>query len=113
MSEDELRPKVLDLRYPAIAKAALIQGDVLLRADSNGVTLVSGPPLLVQTAINHAKSLGITQGFNLTYHFRITKRGDGECVPGGPPNDVRVFEGAIEIWVYAGVQCSPMVSLGS
>ncbi len=30
---------------------------------------VSGPPLLVQAAIENAKSLGLSPGVNLTYHF--------------------------------------------
>jgi hypothetical protein len=58
-SEDELRPKIIGIHYPRLAKVALIQGDGLLRADSNGVTLISGPLLLAKTAIDNAMSLGL------------------------------------------------------
>ncbi len=68
-SEEELRPKILSVFYPALAKAAGVQGDVRLRVDSNGVALVSGPPLLREAAIENAKSLGLRPGSGLTYHF--------------------------------------------
>ena len=68
-SENELRPKVIGARYPPLARAAAVQGEVHLKLDSNAVAVVSGPPLLVQTAIENAKSLGLSQGVNLTYHF--------------------------------------------
>jgi hypothetical protein len=68
----ELRSKLASIRYAPLAEAARVQGDVHLRIDSGVVTLLSGPPLLAQTAIESAKAFGSIQSgvdIDLTYHF--------------------------------------------
>jgi hypothetical protein len=77
-SEDELRPKIVTVRYPLLARVARVQGEIRLRVDASGITLVSGPPLLAQTAIENARSLGLMPGVTLTYHFVIV---DATTVP--------------------------------
>ena len=67
-----MRAKVATVRYPPLAEAARIQGDVRLEANSGVVTLVSGHPLLAPVAIDNAKTLGSIQGetkLDITYHF--------------------------------------------
>jgi len=135
--EDELRSKIARSIYPPLARAARVQGDVVLQVHSDGVTLVSGPPLLVQAAIENAKSLGLTGGVTLTYHFVLfrsttvptftpVKKGDAfdrlvlrifglktertvredRCVPGvAPPNDVKISERGIDVWVNGAENC--------
>jgi hypothetical protein len=55
--------QVKEIRYPPLAAAARVQGDVRLRSGREGVTVISGPPLLVQGAVASLKSLG-----NLSEH---------------------------------------------
>jgi hypothetical protein len=69
---DELRSRIGGVHYPPLAEAARVQGDVHLNLKSGVVTLLSGPPLLVQTAIESAKTLGSILGggdVDVTYHF--------------------------------------------
>jgi hypothetical protein len=69
---DELRSRIGSVLYPPLAKAARIQGDVRLRLNSGVVTVLSGPPLLVRTAVESAKAFGSVQGegdVDVTYHF--------------------------------------------
>jgi hypothetical protein len=73
-TEDGWRTKVAAIRYPSLAEHARIQGDVRLKVNSGGVTLVSGHPLLAPLAIETAKTFGSSQGqanFDVTYHFVI------------------------------------------
>jgi hypothetical protein len=137
-SEEQLRSRVVDLPYPRLATFVGVQGEVSLIADSNRVTLLSGPGLLVQAALENAKSLGLSQNVHLTYHFVLShsttkhtsmtvKRGDAfdrfflrmfglktekivqrdQCVDGADrPNDLKVSDGTIEIWVNAGAKCA-------
>jgi hypothetical protein len=70
--EDALRLKITGVRYAPLAEAARVQGNVHLALNAGAVTLLSGPPLLVQTAVESAKALGSIQreaNLDLTYHF--------------------------------------------
>src|SRR5215475_11773570 len=70
--EDELRSKISGVRYEPLAKNARIQGDVRLKLNSGVVTLVSGHPLLVPSAVENAKSFVSIRGekeIGETYHF--------------------------------------------
>jgi hypothetical protein len=78
------------VRFPSLARQARIQGDVRLRSGPDGVTVVSGHPLLTPTAVDSLKGMGkISEGIiEATYHFvfvdnteiqvttRIEKRGN-------------------------------------
>jgi hypothetical protein len=71
-TEYGLRSKIAGVRYAPLAEAARVQGDVHIRLDSGMVFLVSGPPLLAQTAVESAKAIGSLQGAtncDVTYHF--------------------------------------------
>ena len=64
--------KIAGIHYAPLAKTARIQGDIHLRFQSGVVTLVSGHPLLAQTALQNAKSfewLSDKADVDLTYHF--------------------------------------------
>ena len=61
--------QVKQIRYPPLAAAARVQGDVRLRSGPEGVVLIGGPPLLVQAAMEGVKSLG-----------RLSDLGDTEVV---------------------------------
>jgi hypothetical protein len=69
---DELKSKTGNVLYPPLAKAARIQGDVHIHLNSGVLTLLSGPPLLVRTAVENAKTFGsiLRRGtVDVTYHF--------------------------------------------
>jgi hypothetical protein len=69
---DELRSRIGNVYYPPLAKAARIQGDVRLHLNSGEVTILSGPPLLVRTAVESAKAFASILGegdVDVTYHF--------------------------------------------
>jgi hypothetical protein len=73
-SGDELRSKIRAVRYSPLAASARVQGDVRISINSGVVTLVSGPPLLAQSAIESAKELGSIQDgadLEVTYHFKL------------------------------------------
>jgi hypothetical protein len=74
-ADDQFRPKITAVRYPPLAVAARVQGDVRLSVSSGQVNIVSGPPLLVQTAVESAKSfVSIQQDeatLGLLYHFAV------------------------------------------
>ena len=57
-SDDELIAEISGVRYPPLAAAAQVRGDIRLHVNSGTVTLLSGHPLLAQTAVDSAKSLG-------------------------------------------------------
>lgn len=70
--DDKLRAMVQGVRYSRLAEAAGIQGDIHAGVSGGTVTLLSGNPLLVQTALESAKALAFIQGggdLDLTYHF--------------------------------------------
>ncbi len=132
---DDLRSKVTSVRYPPLAQAALIEGDVHMILKSGEVTLISGPPLLVRTAPESAKSFGPVRGgveVDVIYHFVfakpttpmpvMVKRGNAlergilrmlgiktEKILywcGEPPaNDLKTSEARIEVWIYTSRNC--------
>jgi hypothetical protein len=71
---DELRSRIRAVRYSALAEQARIEGDVHLDVNSGVVTLLSGHPMLVQTAVESAKTLRSVQGkmnLRVVFHFVI------------------------------------------
>jgi hypothetical protein len=55
-----------------LPKQPRVQGDVHLHLNSGVVTLLSGPPLLAQSAVESAKAFGSIEGgvdIDVTYHF--------------------------------------------
>jgi hypothetical protein len=72
--EDELRTKIRAVRYAPLAEQAQIQGDVHLTVKSGVITLLSGHPMLAQTAVENAKVMGSIQAttdLDAIYHFVI------------------------------------------
>jgi len=70
--QNELKSKIGAVRYPPLAEAARVQGDVHLSLKSGVVTFLSGPPLLAQAALDGAKALAPIQGgvdLDLMFHF--------------------------------------------
>lgn len=68
----DLRSKIASVRYPPLAKAARVHGDVHLTLKSGVVTVISGPPLLTRTAVENAKTFGSVKGgeeIDVFYHF--------------------------------------------
>jgi hypothetical protein len=73
--EDELKTKIVGLHYMPLAEAARVQGDVRLNISGGVVSVLSGPPLLVKTAVENAKAIASIEGasaLNLTYHFVLS-----------------------------------------
>jgi hypothetical protein len=69
--EDKFRSTIIAVRYPPLAEQARIQGDVHLNVNPGAVTIVSGHPLLAQTAVESAKAFGSILGrsnLDVTYH---------------------------------------------
>jgi hypothetical protein len=66
-----LASKVEATRYNPLARQARIQGDVRLRSGPDGITTISGHPLLVQEAVNSLRGLGKLSDVEIeaTYHF--------------------------------------------
>jgi hypothetical protein len=74
ISEDALKSRIMGVRYPLLAEQAQIQGDVQLALNAGEVSLLSGHPLLTQTAIESAKAFASIENktsLDLTYHFVI------------------------------------------
>jgi hypothetical protein len=130
---DALKSTITGVHYGPLAEAARVQGDVRLNVNSGRVTVVSGHPLLAQTAVENAKALGSMAGttnLDLTYHFVLAdtttskkiKRGNAfervvlrmfglqtetmVCEEGvAPPNDVKIAGPVIDIWIYGRSRC--------
>lgn len=72
-TEDGLKSRIANVRYPALAEHARIQGDVRLEISPAGITLLSGHPLLARAAVDNAKTLSSTlapkKNPEVTYHF--------------------------------------------
>jgi hypothetical protein len=72
--EGELESRIATVRYLPLAESARVQGDVRLRINDGAVTVLSGHPLLVPTAVESAKALAPVLGaadLDVTYHFVI------------------------------------------
>ena len=70
--DDQFRSKILSVRYPPLAAAARVQGDVHLSIAPGQVNLISGPPLLARIAVESAKSFLPIESETTTgliYHF--------------------------------------------
>jgi hypothetical protein len=77
--EDGLRSQIAGVRYNRLAEAARVQGDVQLELNSGGVLLISGPPLLVRTAVESAKALESIRSetkLDVTFHFVLVDTAD-------------------------------------
>jgi len=127
----EAAPPLENLTYPPLARAAQVQGDVVI---SNG-KFVTGPPLLAESAKQNASLLGLTE---VVLHYRLVpttmsnrtgkvSRGDAferfflrvlristtreihtaECVqnPNVPPNRMDSSRAPVEIWIYHAEGC--------
>lgn len=69
---DDLRSKVTSVRYPPLAEAARVRGDVHLKVSNGAVTLLDGHPLLARTSVEATKSFAPLLGsgeIDVTYHF--------------------------------------------
>jgi hypothetical protein len=72
ISEDALKSRITNVRYPPLAEAARVQGDVHLARNAGMLTVLSGHLVLVQTALESAKAFASIQSetnLDLTYHF--------------------------------------------
>jgi hypothetical protein len=70
--QDELRSRIGAVRYPPLAEAARVQGNVHLSLKSGVVTFLSGPPLLAGAAIDSTKAFASISGgadLDVTYRF--------------------------------------------
>jgi|SRR6267142_1402197 len=63
--------KVEAMVFPPLPRMARIQGDVRLRSGTEGVTLLSGHPLLAPAAVDNLKDIGKLSEANseVVYHF--------------------------------------------
>ncbi len=137
LAEDnsEIVSKVEAVRYAPLARQARIQGEVRLHLGEKGVEVISGHPLLAQTAMQSFKDLGVADA---VYHFslvdstvqitsRTVQRGDAfdrlilralriktekivrgpdECVETpAPTNRIDLTKNPVEIWIYGSVPC--------
>lgn len=81
---EALRESIAGIRYPPLAEQARIQGDVHLSAKSGAVTVLSGRPILAQTASEAAKVLDRILGareHDMTFHFVFRDVTSGPSVP--------------------------------
>jgi hypothetical protein len=72
ISEDALKSKIIGVHYSPLAEQAQIQGNVHLTFKAGAVTVLSGHPLLAETAVQSTKALAAIQtetSLDLTYHF--------------------------------------------
>lgn len=65
--------KVEAMKFPALPKAARVQGEVRLRSGPDGIVVVSGDSLLAPSALENLKQLGMVSGreSEAVYHFVI------------------------------------------
>jgi hypothetical protein len=66
-----LASRVEAVSYPTLPRQARIQGDVRLRSGPDGITVITGHPLLAPTAVSSLKELGkLSEGeIEAIYHF--------------------------------------------
>lgn len=69
----EIVSKVEAVKYPPLPRQARIQGDVQLHPGPKGVEVISGHPLLAETAMQSLKDLGKLSAteVDVIYHFNI------------------------------------------
>src|SRR5579859_1476012 len=69
LDDGGLASKVEAVKYPPLAKAARIQGDVHLHIGPKGVEFVSGHPLFAPVAVDNLKELRKVSEGEVIYHF--------------------------------------------
>src|SRR5262245_22792331 len=64
-------PKIEAIAFPPLPRIARVQGDVRLKSGPEGITLLSGNPLLAPTAVENLKDIGqLSEAQNdVVYHF--------------------------------------------
>src|SRR5262249_30687829 len=69
--DSKLASKIEAVRFPPLARQARIQGDIRLRSGPDGVTLVTGHPILAPVAVANLKELGKLSEIEIEviYHF--------------------------------------------
>ncbi len=133
--DDDLRSKIASVRYPPLAEAARVRGDVHLKVSDGAVTFLDGHPLLAPTSVEATKSFAPLLGsanIDVTYHFAFVsvsrpitvKRGDAfgrailrllglktekvayTCDNGvAPESSLKDSGTTVEIWVYGRDRC--------
>jgi len=130
----EIVSKVEAVIYPVLGRLTRTEGDVRLHLGLKGAEVISGHPLLVPTAAQSFKDLGVADA---VYHFdlvdptirivsRTVQRGDAfdrlilralriktekivqepECVETDPPtNKIDPAKSPVEIWIYGSGAC--------
>lgn len=85
--------------YPAIAKTAHVQGDVIVKFTTNGRAVVtadatSGPDLLQQASVDNVKTWKFTQHaagtFQAVFRYKLLDFGGQEEIFPGPRNVVEI-----------------------
>lgn len=69
---DSWLARAASVRYPPLAEAVRLQGEVRLQLTPDGPQIMSGPPLLLGTVSKHARALGLPENqtqLNLVYRF--------------------------------------------
>jgi Gram-negative bacterial TonB protein C-terminal len=103
-----------DAVYPAIARAAHVMGDVVVKITTDGQSVVdavaeSGPPLLCQASVDNAKTWKfephIPGTFHVTFRYKISAGDAAASFPGSPGNvevEVAALPSTIQItWAWA------------
>jgi hypothetical protein len=74
-AQELVQPNLVGFRYPALARAARIQGTVQFVVKSEGVQLLSGHPMLAAAARNNLEQWAVPNHTNtplsVTYVFRL------------------------------------------
>jgi outer membrane biosynthesis protein TonB len=74
-----IQPDLEKLNYPALARAARIQGRVKFTIEHGDITLVSGHPILVQAAKDNLQTWAPSQSLDaeleVSYIFRLRPKG--------------------------------------
>src|ERR1700761_3663304 len=89
-TQTPLPASIPNLKYPPIARAAKVQGDVVVsfrltaQGDTADVTALSGPAMLQSTAVENvkawrfdSKSQPANQPLVVTFHFQLNPPDDG------------------------------------
>ncbi len=76
--DDLLKSKAEAMRYPPLAAAARVYGDVQVTVADGNASLISGYPLLAQAALVNARMLAADAGhenLDIVYHFVFVDTG--------------------------------------